>query len=198
MVWLSKLKKFSAVILATLMAFSGALADEIAPNRHTGFYVGAGIGGITNIDLFTDESGFGLGFNLGYMINPYVGLEVLYYLNPYYANSTAWTFFFNNINYSALNQIYGGDIKLNLPLGKNFGIFAKGGYGGVTSSVKTDTAYTIIFDGSESGPLIGGGLSYSFGNHSELSLESDVVILVNSDAGDSYGFFGLVYNYHFS
>ena len=189
-----------SLAIALLALSTSALADNTTPNKHTGFYVGAGLGAIVTTDIVYDEPGFGLGANLGYMINPYIGLEVLYYLNPYYVNNSL-TLFNITDEFSVLNQIYGGDVKLNLPLGNNFAIFAKGGYGGVTVSVNTPSTATDIettSSSSKSGVLVGGGLSYSFGSHSELSLESDGIVLTSSNANSYYGFVGLVYNYHFA
>ena len=199
---MDRLFRNSGLILTTLVSTTcmiSVMANNSAPNEHTGFYVGAGAGAIVSTDILEDAPGYGLGANLGYMINPYIGLEVLYYANPYHVSNS-----FFDIDYGVLNQIYGGDIKLNLPLGQHFSIFAKGGYGGVSISINaTNPINNTTIDlgsGSASGGLVGGGFGYSFNQHSELTLESDGIILssANDNGNPYYGFIGLVYNYHFN
>lgn len=174
------------------------------PNEHQGFYLTGDLGAILTDQLISNDpdnpegvrlNGFGLGGAAGYMFNPYIGLEANIYGSV--ADTSLRT---NNLTLFW----YGGALKLNWPIADHFAFFVKGGVGGLYTSY--DLTIFDIKAGSITmntvGGIVGGGIGYSINQNSEVTLETNGIIIAPKDENGvrscSYiSLLGVAYTYHF-
>jgi len=166
----SKSGIISALALTSaLSAFAVTSYAADSEGRPVGFYIGGHYGQFkADGEEFDDDNDY-FGGVIGGLINPYIGVEAAY---------EDFGEFGGNL---ASADLHGYSIAglLRLPIGKSFGIYAKGGQLFWKSDVEA-LGFKEDIDGDE--PFYGIGADYFFGEHFNVGVE---YLRYNVDLNDS-------------
>lgn len=201
-------------------------------NQHTGFYLGGNAGIALNYDTYpsdyaravryaddsgtSDFQGLGLGATLGYMIKPWVGIEVNFTGIPDPLNlSTQLGQYYSPTKYNYTAYWYGAAARFKLLAGKKLDLFLKSGVGVnyLGTEITSQSYPKQSYSESKVGGIFGGGVGYNFSKNSELTFGLDAIVspqiyylqnlndpdLRNSYNGTSFwGNFCVTYLYYFN
>ena len=157
----SQARLFSVIMLSSAMsalATTSFAADSSSDERISGFFIGAHYGQYSSDgEEFDDDNDF-YDVIIGGLINPYIGVEGGY--------SDLGTIGGN----VASADLYGYHIAglLRMPIGKSFGIYAKGGQFFWKSEVEA-LGFAEDLDGDE--PFYGVGVDFAFNQHVSMDVE---------------------------
>src|SRR3990167_3671944 len=158
-------------------------------NLHQGVYIsgnaGVGLGAYKDKQGNVDGGVAGVGGSaaLGYMFNPYVGLEV--------GGSGVGTWL-------GSMAIYDVALKGNLPAGPRASLYAKIGGAGIYNRICNPLFNTgLCFTSHTGGVFVGAGLGVAVTPHFDLALEYNGIVQNNSAGDGLMGVLGLVFIYHF-
>lgn len=180
----------ASLVLASLSFSANAQSHSSKLATHTGPYFEPKI--IMNLgekishgeSTLEGDTGYGLGFDLGYSINEYFALELD---GTYSESDVTETLSTGEIEKAdASFYTYGTNAVLTYPVSEHFILLGKVGYG-----YEHEDLGSLGIKGSEHGANWAVGAEYSFNPHIELSLEYEAAD-IRSARGDSLQL-GLIY-----
>jgi len=155
------------------------------PKKEGGFYtvLKANYNTGDDVDTLSTDSGYGVGFDLGYAFGNGLALE----LGLGYDQNQLDNAIENDVTYqtASLSLAYTYDIT------KVFGVFAKVGYGMEKTDIDNDA--TLTYDDSDSGVIYGAGVEYKISDKYGVIAEYEGTTM-DSLRGDVVGL-GLKYNF---
>lgn len=161
-------------------------------NLHQGFYLsgnlGSAFGAVVDDDGSTSAGFDGIGGSgyLGYMFNPYLGLE---------AGANGFAIPFSSV------LIYGATVVGNLPIGSRFSVFAKAGGGAARFHLDSiDLGFLTIPASSvtQGAVLVGTGVGFALTKHLSATAQYNGAIVKNDASDGIVGLLSLGLEWHFS